>query len=119
MDEFTFQQCEQGGVTVSIIQTLFSSSDLDRGKFTTLINLHDTGFDTSFESTSSLDMQVQSLLNQYSSEIKVKDLANCFSDSTKAQNFKILLHTVYQAFAASLHTSTPAHSSTPRAPPQP
>ena len=61
MDSITFEQLEKGGLKVCSVLTLITVSELDRGKLTTLINLHDTGFNTSFESTSSVLIQIQSL----------------------------------------------------------
>ena len=77
---------ESLGIGVASILTLLDVNDLDGTKISNLANLIDNDLDSSF-SSGSKKIQVQTLLNQHSSEIKVSDLKNCFKDASKAAFF--------------------------------
>ena len=99
MTDYSVRDVEQAGVSVNSILSLFSCDDLDRGKLTALINSVDTGFNTSFTSTSPTKIMIQSLFNQHSSEILISEFAATFKEVSRGTQFTSMLSLLLQALA--------------------
>ena len=79
MENLKIQDLEAKGLTVAGLLGLLDVTSLDGEKLRTLMHLHSSDFNTSFENSGSKKIQVQSLLNNYSSEVSVKDVMTTFS----------------------------------------
>ena len=62
MENKKIRDLELDGLVVTSVLSLLNMDDIDGGKLTTLINLHDSDANTSFESASNKQIQLQSLL---------------------------------------------------------
>ena len=114
LEDYTFEDLEKQGLCVNSVLHLIDWSDVGRAQLTTLVNTHDTGFDVSFTSTSSTQIKIQALLNNYGSDITVKDFLQIFTDQNKAAIFLNTLTLVFNSIRVSLSSSSTRTHSTPR-----
>ena len=96
MENFTIRDLEQKGLGVTALLSLLSINDLDGNKLRELCLTQDSDFNTSFENEATKKVQFQSLLNNYSSEVKLSDLKTLFTNSSKATTFLSLVTVVYR-----------------------
>ena len=76
MEEKTIQDIERLGLSTASLLLLININHIDGIKLRELWVTHDSAFNESFDSDSSKQIQLQSLINQHNSDVKLRPMKN-------------------------------------------
>ena len=76
MEEKTIKNLESSGISTASILLLIDINQIDGSKLRDLWQSHDSAFNESFDSDSSKQVQLQSLIISYNDAVKISDLKN-------------------------------------------